>query len=420
MSVLIPQLSEGFIGSSGASSSVLCENYSQLSYFVVYSQTGTFIIQGSVDGGTWYPLTTVTIASSGTPYFDKINITTKFIRFSYTLGVAGTVISQAFFFDNGTINITNTVGGGVSSVTASGPLASSGGTTPNITISKADATTDGYLSMSDFNTFNSKISGVNTISPILNDGLNPITLTLASSGVSAGTYNYPTLAVNSNGLITSCSSNTPVTSATAGTGISLSAGTGNITITNTAPDQTVALTAGTGISTTGTYPNFTITNTAPDQTITLTAGTNISISGSYPNFTINSTASATDRCILFAGGLCNISGGRMYFGFTQDTLIGSRSDIDDVNQVVSNAGTISRLYIYQDLQTGLAGSTRTYTLYKNSVSTSLTCQVNASAVSGNDTTNSVSVVAGDLIAMSYIDTGTTNNTRTTASVVFTF
>lgn len=54
---------------------------------------------------------------------------------------------------------------------------------------------------------------------------------------------------------------------TAGTGISVSGGpitsTGSITVTNTAPDQTVALTAGTGISISGTYPNFTVTNSAP-------------------------------------------------------------------------------------------------------------------------------------------------------------
>ena len=55
---------------------------------------------------------------------------------------------------------------------------------------------------------------------------------------------------------------------TAGTGISYSAGTtydgsAAITISNSAPDQTVVLTGGTGISTSGTYPNFTITNTSP-------------------------------------------------------------------------------------------------------------------------------------------------------------
>lgn len=54
---------------------------------------------------------------------------------------------------------------------------------------------------------------------------------------------------------------------TPGTGISVSGSpitsSGNITVTNTAPDQTVTLTGGTGISASGTYPNFTITNTSP-------------------------------------------------------------------------------------------------------------------------------------------------------------
>lgn len=54
----------------------------------------------------------------------------------------------------------------------------------------------------------------------------------------------------------------------AGTGISVDQATGNVTVTNSAPDQTVALTGGTGISTSGTYPNFTITNDSPNATHT--------------------------------------------------------------------------------------------------------------------------------------------------------
>ena len=80
--------------------------------------------------------------------------------------------------------------------------------------------------------------------------------------------------------------------ATGGTGISVSGSpittSGTLTITNTAPDQTVALTAGTGINTSGTYPNFTITNSAPDQTVALTQGGTTTITGTYPNFTISS------------------------------------------------------------------------------------------------------------------------------------
>lgn len=131
------------------------------------------------------------------------------------------------------VNIPSGGGGGVTSVTASTPLASSGGTTPDISIPQASASVDGYLDSADFTIFAGK-----------QDAL------------------------------------------TAGTGIDL---TGNI-VTNTAPDQIVSLTAGTGISTSGTYPSFTIDNTAPDQILSLTAGTDISITGTYPSFTIASTA----------------------------------------------------------------------------------------------------------------------------------
>jgi hypothetical protein len=47
---------------------------------------------------------------------------------------------------------------------------------------------------------------------------------------------------------------------TAGTGISIGNGAGSITVTNSAPDQTVALTGAGTTSVTGTYPNFTITS----------------------------------------------------------------------------------------------------------------------------------------------------------------
>ena len=73
----------------------------------------------------------------------------------------------------------------------------------------------------------------------------------------------------------------------AGTGISYDSGTG--VITNSAPDQTVAIAGGTGISTSGTYPSFTVTNTAPDQTVSIANGTGISATGTYPAFTVTNT-----------------------------------------------------------------------------------------------------------------------------------
>ncbi|MGZ3770394.1 MAG: tail fiber domain-containing protein [Bdellovibrio sp.] len=53
---------------------------------------------------------------------------------------------------------------GVTSVTASAPLSSSGGLTPNLTISQANTTTNGYLSSTDWNTFNNKLGTSSTFS----------------------------------------------------------------------------------------------------------------------------------------------------------------------------------------------------------------------------------------------------------------
>jgi hypothetical protein len=86
------------------------------------------------------------------------------------------------------------------------------------------------------------------------------------------------------GSITGVSGLGTVTSvaATAGTGISVTGSpittSGTLNITNTAPDQIVAIASGTGISVTGTYPNFSVANTAPSSggTVTsITAGTGL-------------------------------------------------------------------------------------------------------------------------------------------------
>jgi hypothetical protein len=103
-----------------------------------------------------------------------------------------------------------------------------------------------------------------------------------------------------------------VNSLAASTGISVSGSTGAVTVTNTAPDQTVVLTGGTGISTSGTYPNFTITNTSPSLggTVTSVSGTGtvngISLSGtvtSSGNLTLGGTLSNVSLATQVTGNL---------------------------------------------------------------------------------------------------------------------
>jgi hypothetical protein len=177
-------------------------------------------------------------------------------------------------------------GGGVTSVTGTAPIASSGGATPDISITQADATTDGYLSSADWATFDGK-----------QDQL------------------------------------------TAGTGISIT----GVTIDNTAPDQIVSLTAGTGISTSGTYPNFTIDNTAPDQVVSITGGTDITVTGTYPSFTIDSTAatgmqggtaSGTDTYTVSIPGVTSYNTNDAYaIGFTNANTGASTLNINGLGAV---------------------------------------------------------------------------------------
>lgn len=61
---------------------------------------------------------------------------------------------------NQTVDEISGGGSSVTSVTASAPLSSSGGLTPNITIPAANTSTNGYLSSTDWNTFNGKLSSV--------------------------------------------------------------------------------------------------------------------------------------------------------------------------------------------------------------------------------------------------------------------
>lgn len=71
----------------------------------------------------------------------------------------------------------------------------------------------------------------------------------------------------------------------------------------------VNLTAGTGMSVSGgpitSSGSITVTNTAPDQTVVLTQGANVTISGTYPNFTIASTDTNTTYS---AGALLDLNG----------------------------------------------------------------------------------------------------------------
>ena len=91
-------------------------------------------------------------------------------------------------------------GGGVTSVTGTTPIASSGGATPDISISQATTSTNGYLSSVDWNTFNNKGSG--TVTSVSG------TLPISSSGGATPDISISQATTSTNGYLSSIDWNT--------------------------------------------------------------------------------------------------------------------------------------------------------------------------------------------------------------------
>jgi hypothetical protein len=169
------------------------------------------------------------------------------------------------------------------------------------------------------------------------------------------------------------------TRVTAGTAMSVTQGNDVVTVTNTAPDQTVVLTAGTGISTSGTYPSFTVTNTAPDQVVSITGGGTTTVTGTYPNFTVSSD-DQFDGTVTSVGGTGTVSGislsgtvtssGNLTLGGTLDLssppAIGGTAPntvngtvINATNGIVVNSNTVSASYTIPSGSSGMSAGPMT-------------------------------------------------------------
>jgi hypothetical protein len=166
---------------------------------------------------------------------------------------------------------------------------------------------------------------------------------------SAGTGNTPTWTTPTTGTVTSVDATAGTGISVSGGPITTS---GSLTITNTAPDQVVSLTGAGTTSISGTYPNFTITSDDQfDGTVTsvdLTAGTGISVSGgpitSSGSITVTNTAPDQTVSITGAGG-ASVSG--TYPNFTITTPSGTVTSVTGTAPIASSGGATPAISISQ-------------------------------------------------------------------------
>jgi hypothetical protein len=150
------------------------------------------------------------ISTSGT--YPSFTITNSAPDQTVSLTGAGTTTISGTY-PNFTITSNDQYTGTVTSVSGSAPIASSGGNTPTISITQATSSTDGYLSSTDWNTFNNKqpagtyVTSVGATSPVTSTGGTTPTIAMPAANGSTNGYltstDWTTFNSKGNGTVTS-------------------------------------------------------------------------------------------------------------------------------------------------------------------------------------------------------------------------
>jgi hypothetical protein len=305
--------------------------------------TGTWpnqTISSSNPGGTVTSVTaTAPVASTGgtTPVISMPAATTS---------VSGYLTST----DWNTFNNKQPAGTYVNSVTGTAPVVSSGGVNPAISMAAASASVNGYLTSTDWSTFNNKQPAGAYLTSVTSDA--PLT----GAGTSASHLSIPAATASVNGYLTSTDWNTFNNKQPAGTYVTSVSGTaGRITSTG---GTTPAIDLASGIATAGTTGSATLipvvtidtygrvtsiaTAANPQGTVTSVSGTG-SVNGITLTGTVTSSGSLTLGGTLGGIGNSQLTNSSITINGSSVSLGGSVT----VTATASNALTIG---------TGLSGT----------------------------------------------------------------
>jgi hypothetical protein len=326
------------IGTTGTDLSSTVANSTTTPVITLNVPTASATNRGALSSTDW------TTFNSKEPALTKGNLTEATSAVLTITGGTGAVIgagtsiqvAQSGVSTSGFLSSTdwNTFNGKQGALTFSAPLVNTSGT---VSIPAATSLVDGYLSATDFATFNGKQNAITLTT----------TGTTGAATLIGATLNIPNYADQFVGTVTSVG-------LTASTGISVSGSpittSGSITVTNTAPDQVVSLTGAGTTTITGTYPNFTISSDDQyDGTVTsvnLTAGDRIEVSGgpitTSGSITVtHGTSSGADVTTAQSFRLRVIADGGTFEAFNDVAIaIGSLEDIATPQDTDNSGGTV--------------------------------------------------------------------------------
>ena len=352
--------------------------------------------------------TAISAATSGTDYAPATS-GTSILYGNGSGGFSNVTIGTGVAFAGGTLSATGS-GGTVTSVTGTAPVVSSGGATPAISMPAATTSVNGYLTSTDWNTFNGKGSGSVTSvaqsftgglisvagSPITTSGTLALTVAGTSGGIpyfSSGTTWATSAALAASALVVGGGAGAAPATITTGTGVVTALGV------NTGTAGAFVVNGGA----LGTPSSGTVTNLTGTASINIngTVGATSASTGAFTtlsgttNLNLGSGGTTTnDTAHVILNGTLNANRGAV-IQFQNNSA--TYAYMGSISSVIAGGSVAQDLAIYSVLNQYFYVGSGTATMVISSTGLAVTGTLGAtSTLSTSDTTDSSSTTTGAL------------------------